>query len=422
MPALLQAAKAEPYFYLLDSNSQATPPATPYNKGLHLKRYDWLAAWGINRMISLQEPTNAFSLLQGFYQNRWLFGYLGYGLKADAEPVQNTLPYTQGFAQLEFIEPQVVMYAIGNDVFIDCVDENLNPNDLVADLLTKHFVEAETVVGSINASTSKNDYLVNAENLLKHIAMGNIYEVNYCINFKAEAQTACPYTLFNRLNTQNPMPMAAFVKSRQNYLICASPERFIKKQGDAIYSQPIKGTAPRGLTLVEDEGNILTLQTSEKERAENVMIVDLVRNDLGRTAQLGSVTVPELFGVYTYPNIHQMVSTVQSTLNPNYTWAEAIQKAFAMGSMTGAPKISAMQLIAQHESEERGLFSGAVGYVNPDGDFDFNVVIRSILYNAQAKQLQWWAGSALTAQANPEDEYNECLLKTQGITKVLGVR
>lgn len=217
------------------------------------------------------------------------------------------------------------------------------------------------------------------------------------------------------------MPFSAFVKQGNTYLLCASPERFLKKEGRQLVSQPIKGTVKRGTTPEEDELLKASLFHSEKERAENVMIVDLVRNDLSHTAADGTVAVEELFGIYSFQQVHQMVSTVTASLGEGFSATDALRTTFPMGSMTGAPKISAMQLIEKYERTKRGLFSGAVGYMSPGGDFDFNVIIRSILYDAQQKYLSFQAGSAITSGADPEKEWEECAIKTRAIRLALGL-
>ena len=228
-----------------------------------------------------------------------------------------------------------------------------------------------------------------------------------------------PLLAFQKLNAQSPMPFAAFQKFNDKFLICASPERFLKKTDDKIVSQPIKGTIRRGKNLAEDNALKMQLQNSEKERAENMMIVDLVRNDLARSSTAGTVRVEELFGIYSYQNVHQMVSTVTATAKKGISFAEIIKNAFPMGSMTGAPKVSAMKLIEALEDTKRGLFSGAAGYITPNGDFDFNVVIRSILFDQSSGNLSFQVGSAITYDSIPEKEYEEVLLKAEAIFYVL---
>ena len=211
------------------------------------------------------------------------------------------------------------------------------------------------------------------------------------------------------------MPFASFYKQNQNVLMGASPERYLCKRGDKLYSQPIKGTYRRGKNPEEDKQLKTALRDDLKEQTENVMIVDLVRNDLSRTAAKSSVKVEELFGMYTFPQVHQLISTVSSTLKSDVHFTEAIRCSYPMGSMTGAPKISAMKLIDQYEKTKRELYSGSVGYIDPYGNFDFNVVIRSLLYDTQKQYLSLTVGGAITNQSDAEKEYEECLLKAKAI-------
>ena len=243
--------------------------------------------------------------------------------------------------------------------------------------------------------------------------------MNYCIEFYSENVLIDPPSVYNRLNTLSPMPFSAYFHINDHFLMCASPERFLAKRGNKIISQPIKGTAKRGENEKEDKKIIESLKKDPKEQAENVMIVDLVRNDLSHTASRGSVIVEELFGIKTFHQLHQMESTVTSELKKDISFTEAIKKAFPMGSMSGAPKIRAMELIEEFESTKRGIYSGAVGYITPDGDFDFNVIIRSILYNSKNRYLSFMAGSAITDGSNAEREYEECMLKVAAMIKVL---
>lgn len=418
---LIEFSQGCGFFILLDSNTHSRPSASAYNKGFYLDTYDWLAAFYPKRILSLQKPDGAFDLLQKFHQNTWLFGYLSYALKEDSEAVADTNPKSQNFAAIEFVEPGVVVYAKGDSITVE-YDEAIfaDINALISQIEDTETVSpAPTQPLHINQRITKEEYIKQVQSLQRHIQLGNIYEVNFCMEFYADNATIHPQQTWQKLNETSPMPMGAFLKSGADYLLCASPERFIKKEGNTLYSQPIKGTAPRGLDEATDKANIEQLLANEKELAENVMIVDLVRNDLGRTATIATVKVNELFGVYSLPRVHQMISTVSSTLDSTYHFGEAIKQAFPMGSMTGAPKIRAMQLIDEHEAHARGLFSGAVGYITPNGDFDFNVVIRSIFYNEEKQQLSYWAGSAITANAHAELEYEECMLKLGAIKSVL---
>ena len=254
---------------------------------------------------------------------------------------------------------------------------------------------------------------------LEHIHRGDIYEANFCQEFYAKDCEIEPYHVFKDLNKISEPPFAVFFKNEERYLLSASPERYLRKEGSKIISQPIKGTAKRLLSPIDDEKIAHDLMRDEKERAENVMIVDLVRNDLSKSSQKGSVRVEELCKVYTFKQVHQLISTIVSELKDDFHPVDVIKDTFPMGSMTGAPKLSAMEIMEELEETKRGLYSGTVGYFTPDGDFDFNVVIRSILYNALERYVSLSVGSAITAKSSPEREYEECLLKAKAMKYVL---
>jgi para-aminobenzoate synthetase component 1 len=266
---------------------------------------------------------------------------------------------------------------------------------------------------------SREEYIEKVKKIQEHIVAGDVYELNYCVEFYAEQVTLHPLQAYLELTRLSPTPFAGFLKLNQQYLLCASPERFLKRSADKLYSQPIKGTARRSSNPAEDEQIKADLLACEKERAENLMIVDLVRNDLARSSETGSVQVDELFGIYSFKQVHQMISTVSSTIRKEVHPIDAIAHAFPMGSMTGAPKVMAMQLIEQYEQTKRGLYSGALGYLAPNGDFDLNVVIRSIQYNAATGYVNFMVGSAITYDAVPEKEYEECLLKAKAMMQAL---
>ena len=265
----------------------------------------------------------------------------------------------------------------------------------------------------------KDAYFEKVNRLLGHIHRGDVYEANFCQEFYAKETILDPWETYYRLNHISKPPFASFMRIGEQYLMCASPERYLKKIGQKVISQPIKGTARRGQNPEEDESLKMALAQDEKERAENIMITDLVRNDLSKSALKGSVDVEELCKVYSYTQVHQMISTVVSQIPKEKNAVELIKETFPMGSMTGAPKISAMKIIESLEETKRGLYSGAVGYFAPNGDFDFNVVIRSILYDASKKYVSFSVGSAITSKSNPEKEYQECLLKAKAMRSVL---
>ena len=262
-------------------------------------------------------------------------------------------------------------------------------------------------------------YIQTIKRLQQHILRGDCYEINYCQEFFDENIMIDPVNTYMRLIGISPTPFSCYYKLENKYLLCASPERFLSKANNTIFSQPIKGTAPRNENSFLDTVEKDNLSKNQKEKSENVMIVDLVRNDLSKVCKEGTVEAEELFAVYSFPQVHQMISTIKGELAQNVSFAEIIKATFPMGSMTGAPKRSAMQLIEQYERTKRQLFSGSVGYISPKKDFDFNVVIRSIFYNADACFLNYLVGSAITFYADAEKEYEECNLKAKAILDTL---
>lgn len=278
-----------------------------------------------------------------------------------------------------------------------------------------------TNINSIKCRTKKAEYLLNVAKIKEHIQQGNIYEMNYCIEFYSEGVEINPKETYEKLISISPTPHQCYLEYEGIHLLCASPERFLKKEGNRLISQPIKGTAPRGKTPEEDSFLKSQLKNSSKNISENTMIVDLVRNDFSKIAKKGTVKVDELCEVYTFPQVHQMISTVSCELRDGVTFEEIIHATFPMGSMTGAPKVRAMQLIEEFETTKRGLYSGTVGTIEENGDFDLNVVIRSILYNEKNKYLSFMVGGAITIESDPEEEWNECLLKAKAIFETLGI-
>lgn len=303
-------------------------------------------------------------------------------------------------------------------------DGRLETHGLTADDLRA--IEATTTqaappapVPALRPRLPRAEYLRAVEAVRKDILNGEVYELNLCQEFYAEGVRLDPVDAFLRLLDASPTPFAGFYKWQDRYLLCASPERFLRRDGEQLLSQPIKGTSRRGATPADDEWQRQLLLNDEKERAENLMIVDLVRNDLARVSHPGTVRVPELFGLYPFRHVWQMISTITSQPAPGTTLATALRATFPMGSMTGAPKIRAMQLIEQYERARRGLYSGSIGYVWPGGDFDFNVVIRSLQYRQDTGYLSFQVGSAITYDSVPEREYEECLLKARALLEVL---
>ena len=347
----------------------------------------------------------------------WLFGYFSYDLKNEIEDLYSKNPATIPAKNLAFYVPQTILTIYEHEIEIDSI---LDPDTVYKDITIQAAAgHAANDIGQLTCNTSKRQYIERVNKIKSAIVEGEFYEMNYCIEFSCSANYFSPARCYDHLNEVSPMPFSALMRTDNIYVICASPERFLKKAGDKIISQPIKGTTRRSFDSTEDELLKQTLRTSEKERAENMMIVDLVRNDLAKSAIAGTVVVDELFGIYTFKKVHQMISTVSAKANPTVDEVDIIRHAFPMGSMTGAPKIRVMEEIEILEHSARGIYSGALGYFSPNGDFDLNVIIRSLVYDAATKRLSFHVGSAITYDSDPEYEYNECLLKAEALLEVL---
>ena len=357
--------------------------------------------------------------LQTVLGTDWLFGFFSYEYNATWEQVTPTNPAFLSVPKLQFFKPKKI-WLLKGDLLTALYLESDNPA-VDFERITNSTTRTEASLTAIDLSPriSKDIYLQHASALKDHIMRGDIYEVNYCMEWYADEVDVSPMALFNALNNIGKTPFSAFLSFDNTYLMSASPERFLQRRGDTLISQPIKGTAARHEDAIMDKSVAEALKLDTKERSENIMITDLVRNDLSRIAQKGSVAVSEQCAVYPFAQVHQMISTVKAQCDPDFTSLDVINACFPMGSMTGAPKQRAMELINQYEHGQRGLYSGAVGYFAPNGDFDFNVVIRSLVYDAASKYLSTHVGSALTAAADPSKEYDECQLKVKAIKRVL---
>ena len=376
----------------------------------------------------LPNGNDSFKQLKKYYEEKkdWLFGFLTYDLKNEIEDLTSENFDGVDLPTLHFFQPKVVIEFQNNSVTIHSKEESAF--DIFEKILnTEPFGTDDFFYGKkirkedVKARISKERYLETIASIRDHIQKGDIYEMNFCQEFYVEDVDLNPYLLFEKFNEIGKAPFSAFYKLKDKFLLCASPERFMAKEGQKLISQPIKGTIKRGATYFEDQKLKYQLYTSEKDRSENVMIVDLVRNDLARSCKAGSVNVEELFGIYPFEQVHQMISTVVGELEEEVHFIDAIKNAYPMGSMTGAPKVRSMQLIEKYEATKRGLYSGAVGYIKPDGNFDFNVVIRSMIYNQPEKYLSYQTGGAIVFDSKPESEYAECLLKAKGMMKALGI-
>jgi len=381
-------------------------------------KFDTLIAAGIKDEITAYAG-NAFDTLTTFREQHtgWITGFFGYDLKNEIEDLTSANYDGLHFPDLYFFVPQHIIIINGHHVEIIAGDAGL-----VFNAIDQQVIADTDQISAIKLQNrfSKAEYLNAVKNIQLHINRGDIYVTNFCQEFFAEDAIIDPVNVFLQLSQISPNPFASFFKWKDNYILGASPERFLAKRGDKLISQPIKGTAKRGKTEAEDEAIKQELRNHTKELQENVMIVDLVRNDLTRSAKPGTVKTEALFAIHSFNQLHQMISTIVCNLREDVSPVEALKNTFPMGSMTGAPKISAMQLMEQNERSRRGVYSGAIGYFSPDNDFDFNVVIRSLLYNAAKKYISFHAGSAITFHADPGKEYDECLLKAKAIMAVLG--
>lgn len=404
--------------------------------------YDCIVAVGNANDILIREnypDATSLGILKKFHSknNDWLFGFLSYDIKNEIEVLDSTNKDGLQFPLLHFFIPKIVFLFKQSEVQIGFLEDFYTVSDIgkihkqllqLASPPSPPEKSGQALQRGIfraplhmifESKISKSEY-INGVNMLKaHIQQGDIYEANFCQEFYAKVEHFNPELAYWNLKKISPTPFSAYYHLNDYYLMCASPERFLLKQGNKILSQPIKGTIKRGVGQEEDDKLKMQLMNDTKERAENIMIVDLVRNDLSKIAQKSSTKVEELCNIYSYEQVHQMVSSISCLLHKEYHFTDAIKACFPMGSMTGAPKIKAMELIEKYESTKRGLFSGSVGYITAEGDFDFNVVIRSLLYNQANNYLSFMVGSAITIQSDPEKEYEECLLKAQALLGAL---
>ncbi len=411
---------------------------TPYNS------VECLLA--VNAVSSFTSTPNTLKDFTQFEQtkNDWLFGHVSYDFKNELHGLTSNHHDGIQFPDFFFFQPETVIELSKEAVEISCISSIPESVFNAIDLLASGEWQVESkCVGNLELGKTTNNeqrvssieqrktniitpritkeiYLKTIEQLKKHILRGDCYEINFCQEFYATKVTINPLETYQKLAEISPNPFSCFYKLEDKFLLCASPERYIKKQGTEIISQPIKGTFKRNVHNPEiDIANKNALQNSSKDKAENVMVVDLVRNDFSKICNEGSVKVDELFKVYTFPQVYQMISTISGTVAPQTNFADVLAATFPMGSMTGAPKQKVMELTEQYEQTKRGIYSGCVGYIAPNKDFDFNVVIRSITYNAQNQYLSYQVGGGITYNSHAESEYEECLLKAEAMKKVL---
>jgi para-aminobenzoate synthetase component 1 len=408
---MLDWSKQFGIFLFLDSNNYKQAYSS----------YECLLAVGMMEAVGSTANDPLFALQRMHDKHRdWLFGHTCYDYKNKLEHKLSSLHEAKlGFPLLHFFVPRTVCYidVAQTTLTIESFSDAQEILDAIKAANTHSHGTALPKLG-FNSRFDKGSYVGVIEQLREHIAAGDCYEINFCNEGYCENANIVPGDVFTALNAVSPAPFAAYYRLDDMYMMCASPERYLRKEGDRILSQPIKGTARRDADMIKDEAIKQALRNDIKERAENVMIVDLVRNDLSRCCETGSIQADELFGIYSFPQVHQMISTVSGQLRPDVPFTDAIRYSFPMGSMTGAPKYKVMQLIEQYERSRRELFSGTVGYISPKGGFDFNVIIRSLFYNSTSKYLSYQTGGAITYDSKPENEWEEMRLKAWAMEKI----
>lgn len=404
----LQWASSFDVFCCLDSNN--------FNDSY--RKFDFLLAVGVKDEIT-GKTGSAFEQLECFRtkRNGWITGFFTYDLKNETESLSSSNIDRLNFPDLYFFVPEHLIIIVNAEVEIISADVQHVLQNIESQ---EKYISSDQPNIQLRSRFSQEEYIGTVKKIKEHINRGDMYVTNFCQDFFAENAEVDPLNTFLRLNSISPNPFAGFFKLKHKYVLCASPERFLAKRGNKLISQPIKGTSKRYDSPEDDELSKQKLRAHPKELQENVMIVDLVRNDLTKSAVQSTVKTEELFGIYSFNQVHQMISTVVCEKSDDVSDVQAIKNTFPMGSMTGAPKISAMQLMEQYEHTKRGVYSGAIGYFSPDGDFDFNVVIRTLLYDQSEKYLSFQVGSAITFHADPEQEYEECLLKAKAILETLG--
>ena len=362
-------------------------------------------------------------------QMDWCFGHIAYDFKNAQEQLNSNNTDGIDFPEASFFVPKRLFLVQGTTLVGLVLEDNRTQWTEDCSEIQKIYDHLDTAQAQtnedkdsgieLNGRWTMTEYCQKFDMVQKHIQRGDIYETNFCQEFYRDHTSIDPAQLFEKINDYSKAPFAAYYKLYDRYALCASPERYLTKRGRALVSQPIKGTLKRLDDAKDDRAAVAEFVQNPKERRENIMITDLVRNDLSQSAARDSVTVTELCALQSYAHVHQLVTTVSATLKAGLSGVNALKTTFPMGSMTGVPKIRALELMEHYEDHKRGLYSGAIGYFTPEGDFDFNVVIRSLLYNATNQYISLSVGGALTSSANAQDEYNECLLKAESLRTVL---
>lgn len=396
----------EDYFVHLDNCN--------YSEGVIPSKVETIYAWGVKKEFVAEEYDEVDEVLKELWDHKeWRFGYFSYDLKNSFERLESNNPVYTSNALVDYFEPEYVLKQEYGRFYAN----TQNTIDKIKGVSMANTHQSNSSC-KLKLIIDKGDYVAQVDKLKKHIQRGDIFEVNYCMPIQAKFDQIDFWELHRKLRKASPTPFFSLIKTPRITVVAASPERYMTKIGTTLYSQPIKGTSKRESSFKEDQVSKESLIKSEKEQTENVMIVDLVRNDLSKIAKRHSVEINELFGIYSFPQVHQMISTVSCQVDEQKTLYDILKATFPMGSMTGAPKIEAMQLIEEYEVFKRGIYSGTIGYINPSNDFDFNVVIRSII-SGEKNTIVFPVGSAITHLAKADQEYDECLLKAKAIIDII---
>lgn len=395
----------EPVFYLQDG--------TYTNKSI--------LGVGIKEHLSIHKPIHSvYNTIDSFTNKQgWKIVLLGYDLKNNIEKLTSSNIDHLEFPDLFMVIPEMVFSIEKGEIKTLSGEDHPDFEDILKKIHSPHQQNHDSEKHDLTARVPKREYIQNLEIIKDHLQRGDIYEMNYCVEFYKENTSINAFHIYQKLHSITKAPHSAFIKWNEFSLLCGSPERFISQNRNTLISQPIKGTKRRGTTTEEDIQLMSLLENDPKERSENIMITDLVRNDMSKVSTIGSVEVTELCGIHTFETVHQMISTIQCEVRPEIKFSDIFKSMFPMGSMTGAPKVSAMQIIEKLETTKRAMYSGAVGYIDPDGNFDFNVVIRSLMHNAEKRYLSAMVGGAITIASDPELEYQECLLKAEALFQAL---
>ena len=387
------------------------------------KKNDYEFIFSYGKISELKSFDNSLEKLDNYINlvNDWIFGFISYDLKDEIEDLKSKNLKYFNTPNLSFFQPSTIWVFDGIILKALYFDEIELFDDW--DEINKIHISFDNNKSNLNVELkgrlSKEEYIIKIKDIKDRIKIGDTYELNFCFDFFNDNTKISPENTFKKLNKLTESPMSVYYKDQYFHVISSSPERFIKRNKKTIISQPIKGTKKRGATLQEDVFLINSLKNSVKEKSENHMIVDLVRNDFSRIAKKGTVKVTELSKINTYKNIHQMVSTIEAQIENDMFFSTILKSTFPMGSMTGAPKIKTMKIIEEFEETSRGIYSGAIGYIDPDKNFDFNVVIRTIIYDDKLSKISVNVGSGITFKSVPEDEYEECLTKIDALKKSL---